>query len=379
MGWTSSTAVIGAGTNGVIATTSNNALIEDDRSFSWTGNYLEVYGANDTVIGGYSSDSIGAVVYPAIGMNGNYANIDGNYGGDVLIACAMQGEQYATLTGGNGIDTLGFGCNIDSRLNVEVTDFLVGFDNAGIFYEGYQPGTFTCYSTDKGLLITDNAGRLTVMLDGVSDYNSVANGYVYIYPYGVRAGSGLAAASTVWYGGTWTNFGSAVRYGGAITGLELNGNVLSVDDWHSGGVVTNGVYGYEGIVVIDNTHSTQSRYLGGNAQANQIYAGTGDDTLWGAANDDILIGGAGANVFICGAGKGADFIAGADTFDTVNLYNLNLSDLAAVVAENDTITLAQDAANAVTVQYSGTLSPTFALADGTRYRFDNTTSAWQQS
>ena len=377
MGWTSSTAVVSAGTNGVLSTTSNNALIQDDHSFSLTGNYLEVYGTNDTVIGSYSSDSIGAVMYPALGMNGNYANIDGSYGSDVLIACAMQGEQNVTLTGGNGIDTLGFGCNVDSTLNAEVTDFWVGFDNAGIFYEGYQPGTFICYSTDRGLFITDNAGRLHVMLDGVFDYNSVANGNIYVYPYGVRTNSGFAAASTVWYGGTWTKFAAAVKYGGAITGLSLNGNVLSVNDWHSGGVVTNGVYDYEGIVVIDNTQSTQGRFLGGNAQANQIYAGTGGDTLWGAANDDVLIGGAGADVFTYGAGEGSDFVANADAFDTVNLYNLTLSDIAAVIAENNTITLAQDGANAVTIQYNGTLSPTFALADGTRYRFDG--AAWQNA
>ena len=136
---------------------------------------------------------------------------------------------------------------------------------------------------------------------------------------------------------------------------------------------------YDNTIVIDNTQSTVGRFLAGNEYPNQIYAGTGGDTLWGAANDDILIGGAGSDVFIYGAGEGADFVANADAFDTVILYNMNLSDIGAVAAENNTITLSQDAFNAVTVQYNGTLSPTFALADGTRYRFDNTTSAWQQS
>lgn len=183
--------------------------------------------------------------------------------------------------------------------------------------------------------------------------------------------------TTSFNGGSYSTFGSLARYGGAITGLSLNGNVLSVNDWHSGGVVTNGVYGYEGIVVIDNTQSTQGRFLGGNAQANQIYAGTGGDTLWGATNDDVLIGGAGADVFMYGASEGSDFVANSDAFDTVNLYNLTLNDIGAVVAENNTITFAQDGANAVTIQYNGTLSPTFALTDGTRYRFDGT--AWQNA
>ena len=378
MGWTSSTAVVSAGTNGVISTTSNNALIQDDHSFSWTGNYLEVYGANDTVSSGYGRDTIAAVMYPALGMNGNNAYLsDTGIAGDVFIACAMQGEQNVTLASGYGSDSYCLGCNADATLHVDIVDDWLFPYTPAIFYEGYQPGCLTCYSTDSGLLIADNAGRLTVKLNGLHDYNVIANGEIYVYPYGVRAGSALEASSTFFNGGSYENFGNVARYGGALTGLSLNGNVLSVNDWHSGGVVTNGVYGYEGIVVIDNTQSTQGRFLGGNVQANQIYAGTGGDTLWGAANDDVLIGGAGADVFMYGAGEGSDFVANADAFDTVNLYNLTLSDIAAVNAENNTISLAQDGANAVTIQYNGTLSPTFALADGTRYRFDG--AAWQNS
>ena len=78
-----------------------------------------------------------------------------------------------------------------------------------------------------------------------------------------------------------------------------------------------------------------------------------------------------------GAGEGADFVANADAFDTVNLYNLNLSDIAAVGAEAGTITLARDAADAVTVQYNGALSPTFALADGSRWQFNG--ASWQNA
>lgn len=166
MSWTSSTAVVSAGTNGVLSTTSNNASIQCDG----LGNYLEVYGANDTIVGGISNDSIGAVMYPALGMNGDNANINGGTGNDILIACALQGEQHATLTGDNGIDAYTFGCNIDSTINAEFADFWVGVEEVRIFYEGYQPGSFTCYSTDKGLLFKDDAGRLTVKLDGLHDY-----------------------------------------------------------------------------------------------------------------------------------------------------------------------------------------------------------------
>ena len=169
MGWTSSTAVIGAGTNGVTCTTSNNALIENT-GYGWSGDYLEVYGSNDTVIGSWYNDSIGAVMYPALGMNGNNTYIESGTGNDILVAVAMQGEQNATLNGEVGIDTYIFGCNSDATLNVElVMDSWDLIMSPAVFYEGYQPGSFTCYSTDSGLIVTDNAGRLTVTLDGITD------------------------------------------------------------------------------------------------------------------------------------------------------------------------------------------------------------------
>lgn len=373
MGWTSSTAVVSAGINGAISTTSNNALIGSDWSGYLIGNELDVYGTNDTIVGGSANDTIDVVLYPALGMNGNYAYINGSFGDDIVGALAIQGEQHATLVGDWGSDTFAYGCNADSTLNVEIVDYVIGVDEMRFFYEGYQPGSLTCYSTDSGLLITDNAGRLTVKLDSITDYNSFSNSYVRIYPYGYH---GEHTSQANWQ---YMTFGSIVNYGGVLTGLSLNGNTLSVNDWHSGGVVTNGVYGYDNLIVIDDTQSTQGRYLGGNAQANQIYAGSGGDTLWGAANNDILIGGAGADNFLYGAGEGADFITNADAFDTVILSNMRLSDIAAVAAENNTITLAQDAGNAVTIQFNGTLSPAIQLADGARYRYDNTTAAWQAS
>lgn len=343
MGWTSSTAVIGIGLDGALGTQSNNALIVGD---DW-GNFLEVYGVNDTIVGGWGNDSIGAVVYPALGLNGNYVYIDGSAGNDRIAATPIQGEQHATLIGGAGYDTFSVGCNIDSTVNVEFADFWVGVEEVRIFYEGYQPGSFTCYSADKGLVFKDDAGRLNVTLDGVYDYNLVADRYIHLYPYGFRGGT---VPNSSWQ---YVTVGTIIKYGGNLPSI------------------------YDNTIVIDNTHSTVGRFLAGNEYPNQIYAGTGGDTLWGAANNDILIGGAGADVFMYGAGEGSDFVANADAFDTVNLYNLTLSDIAAVNAEAGVISLAQDGANAVTIQYNGTLSPTFALADGTRYRFDG--AAWQNS
>ena len=147
MSWTSSTAVIGIIVDGATGTTSNNALIVGYGS----GDFLEVAGSNDTVIGTYGNDSLGAIMYPALGLNGNYAYIDGAAGDDGIGAMAIQGEQHATIVGGAGNDTFGIGSNLDSKLDVTISDFWVGVEDIRIYYEGYQPGSFTCYSTDKGL------------------------------------------------------------------------------------------------------------------------------------------------------------------------------------------------------------------------------------
>lgn len=344
MAWTSSTAVVSTVVDGSTGTYSNNALIVGD---AW-GNFLEVGGTNDTIIGGNGNDSIAAVMYPLLGMNGDYAYINGGAGNDVIGAISMQGEQHATLAGGDGIDTFAFGSDLTSTINVELADFLPGVERARIFYEGYQPGCFTCYTTDKGLLITDNAGRLTVTLDGIYDFNSIADAYIELYPYGYNGAK--ISNSYVQY----VQIGNVVNYGG---------NLPTGDD---------------ATIVIDNTQSAIGSFLVGNAQANFIFAGSGGDTLWGAANDDILIGGAGADNFLYGAGEGADFITNTDALDTVNLYNLRLSDIA-VAAEGNTITLAQDSTNAVTIQFNGTLSPAIQLGDGSRYRYDKTNSTWQNA
>ena len=375
MAWTSSTAIIGMGINGVTSTTGNNALIVGG---DYTNDYLEVYGANDTVLGGGGSDSIGAMLYPAQGMNGNNACLNGNSGNDILIAAPIQGAQYAMLIGGLGTDTFGIGCNSDSTINAVIEDLNIRTEPVGIFYEDYDDGEFTCYLSDNGLVICDDEGRLNVMLKGVYDTNYVLNyGVVWIYPGGVRSNSVVNVASTVWYNGEWKRFGDVVNFGGYISGLNLDGNRLTINNYHGGNVLTNGVYGLDGVIIIDNTQSLTGRFLGGNSQANYISAGSGGDTLWGAANSDVLIGGAGADNFWYGANEGVDLFANADWLDTVTLYNMGLNNISAVYAEAGNIILAQNEGNAVSIQFNSTYSPLIRLADGSQYRYNGSNGAWQ--
>lgn len=373
MAWRSSTAVIGTGSNGVLSTTSNNALIEGD----WSNDYLEIYGASDTVLGNDGTDSIGAMMYPALGMYGTNVSIEGGNDDDMLVAAAIQGEQYATLYGGAGIDSYVIGCNSDSTLNVVFEDFNILTEEISLFYEGYSDKKFTCYTSDKKIIIYDDERRLNVTISGadLTDVD-VDDIQIWIYPHAVRRESAKAVVSTVWYNGDNKDFKEVMNYGGYISGITITDNSIVVDDFHSGGVITNDIYGLENIIVIDNIQSREGRFLGGNAQANYIFAGSGGDTLWGGANNDVLVAGAGNDNFIYNAGEGVDFMLNTNWLDTVTLNGLTLNNIA-VATEDGAIAIASDENNSVVIQYEGIYSPLIKLGDGSTWRYKGDDSTWQ--
>lgn len=373
MAWTSSTAIIGVGSNGVISTTSTDALIIGD----WSDDYLEIYGASDTVLGNNGDDSISAMMYTELGMNASNVSIDGGEGDDILTAAAVQGEQYATIIGGSGIDSYFIGCNSDSTINVVFEDFDVYSETFCAFYEGYRDKKFTLYTSDKGLIFRDDEGRLNVTLSGVTDYSDILDGgLIWVYPRGVRRESALATTGTVLYGGDFKEFSNVVSYGGYLSGVTITDNSIVLNDYHSGGVITKDIYGFENIIIIDNIQSHEGRFLGGNDQANYIFAGWGGDTLWGGENNDVLVGGAGNDSFIYNAGEGVDFMLNTNWLDTVTLNGLTLNNIN-VFAEAGTVAVSSDENNSVVIQYEGIYSPLIKLGDGSTWRYKGDDSTWQ--
>lgn len=364
MSWTSSTAIIDIGAYGATSTNSNNALIIGDN----LGNYLEVYGANDTIIGGFGNDTIGAVMYPAIGVYGTNIYINGSYGDDAISAIAIQGEQFATLSGAVGIETFRIGCNRDSTINVVFEDINPAWERLGVFYEDYHDGAFTCYSSDKGLIFKDDAGRLNVTVKSVFSYDELSGGVIYFSPYGYRGGNDVV---------NWQEIpiNNLINYGGYLSGVTITDNSIVLNDYHNGGVLTNGVYGLDNIITIDNSQCRDARFLGGNAQNNYIFAGAGGDTLWGAAGNDVLVGGAGADNFVYNAGEGADLFLQTNWLDTVTLNDLTLNNIA-VFAEGNAVAVAADANNSAVIQYNGVYSPLIKLADGSAWRYKSDDATW---
>ena len=112
-----------------------------------------------------------------------------------------------------------------------------------------------------------------------------------------------------------------------------------------------------------------------------IYAGDGGSQLWGGGGfgQDILTGGGGADIFIGGKNQGADIFMNASSADTVNLNDATLSDIVAANEVNGAIALAFNNGNTVAIQSSEVLSSAIVLADGSAYRFNHATKAWQNA
>ena len=87
---------------------------------------------------------------------------------------------------------------------------------------------------------------------------------------------------------------------------------------------------FEGdFAVIDARNSSAVKSeLAGNDLGNTIYAGTGDNSLWGGnGGDDLLVGGNGKDSFYYVFGNGNDTVQSAGDGDSVILANMTLADL----------------------------------------------------
>ena len=120
--------------------------------------------------------------------------------------------------------------------------------------------------------------------------------------------------------------------------------------------------------------------LVGNYAANLIVSGAGQANLWGGQDyaNDILIGGTGYDTFLCGKNEGSDVVGNASAFDAVYLYDVTLNDIAYTVSDGrGTVALQFKTGNVLSVQGSDFVSAAFVLADGSAYRYNNTTQSWQ--
>ncbi len=113
---------------------------------------------------------------------------------------------------------------------------------------------------------------------------------------------------------------------------------------------------------------TEDIIINGNAKANSIYGGKGNDTLIGGKGNDTLIGGNGADFFVYNSGDGrdviADFTAGED-----KIYLASGSvDKATASGKNITFKVGS---GSIKVQNAKDKEITIALSDGSEQKYLN--------
>ncbi|NEH34517.1 M10 family metallopeptidase C-terminal domain-containing protein [Rhizobium ruizarguesonis] len=214
-----------------------------------------------------------------------------------------------TITGGAAIDMLSGGAGNDVLNGGASADTLIGgaghdtyiVDNAGdIVTEAANAGTDTVRTTLAAHTLAANVENLTYI--GTAAFTGIGNLLDNVIIGGVAADKLMGA------GGNDTLIGG----GGADTMSGGTGDDIYVVDIATDLVIENvnegtdtvqtalAAYSIAALVNVENlTYTGSASFTGtGNALANTITGGTGNDMLNGAAGADTLIGGAGHDTYI---------------------------------------------------------------------------------
>ena len=132
---------------------------------------------------------------------------------------------------------------------------------------------------------------------------------------------------------------------------------------------------------IDAVDNPNSLILAGNVLSNVIYGGSGNSSLWGSSNnvDDTLVGGSGADMFWYGKYEGYDVVTNANSSDTVNLYDVSLSEITAADVSTDQVVLRFNTGTALVIKDNEQVTPIFQLASGERCKYDRDMGQWQDA
>ena len=131
---------------------------------------------------------------------------------------------------------------------------------------------------------------------------------------------------------------------------------------------------------IDGRNFSGFQYLvGSDDGSNTIIAGNDGSNLWGNRGwaTDVLIGGTNGDTFFTGKSEGNDAIQNAAAADSVNLYDVSLSDITFTDESNGTLGIAFNTGSVITIQSTDFISARINLADGNSYRFNHQTKSWQ--
>ncbi len=301
---------------------------------------------------------------------------------------------FDTLIGGKSGDTIVSGAGSTSMWGSAGNDIIISDANSSnsiFFLEGDGSDTVQGFTAYDGIGNND-ADTLDLYGQGITDVKLTSEGIKVYHGSDRMLLSGSYDADTMirWKSGESSGVAkigkqgedNTFTYSAEITnyfGSSGTDKVKTEDIYDNVNIWLDGSHGvsFDNINVIDASQAMGLATLAGGVGKNTIIGGKGESSLWGGAgsDNDMMQAGSGRNEFFYGLGEGNDTITGTKDSDTVNLYNLNLSDLTGAVIENNKITITQTNGQKLTV--SGQAN-TFTLADGSTWVADHSTKGWTQ-
>ena len=203
----------------------------------------------------------------------------GGAGNDTLIG----GKSNDTLKGGDGSDVFVYA-------NGDGNDVITDYTEDDMIR--FTKGTAKVTSSDKDVIFTVGTGKLTVK-------NAKSKVITYIDDKGK------------------TNYYPAPKDSVIINGVT----VKILEEYESKTFDVGNVKNGNKVEMIDAALVSHDLKIVGNAQANVILGGFGDDTIIGGKNNDTLQGGDGKNVFVYANGDGNDVIVDYNTGDKISLVS----------------------------------------------------------
>lgn len=238
------------------------------------------------------------------GGNGN-DSITGSSGADLLIG----GAGADTLIGGGGSDLLRGGLGADAMQGGDDNDHYEVENSSDRIVEAAEGGIDTVYA-QVNYTLPDNVENLVVI--GVASMAATGNGLDNII-WGNTGNDTLngGAGNDSLSGGTGNDLlngglGADMMAGGTgndIYVVEDEGDQISEANLAGTDEVQTALLTYQLGSNIENlTYKGSSAFIGiGNALANRLAGGAGNDTLDGGTGNDTLLGGAGNDTYIVDA------------------------------------------------------------------------------
>ena len=273
------------------------------------------------------------------------------------------GSTNDTLYGGTGRDMFWYGVGDGNEC---IRNFACGSNETSDIINFYDYGISTAYRDNGTVHIIMTSGEELVMpmeydADTEIQYSSNANSINR-----AKVGDKYAA-------NTFTYDADINIFLGCSTS-----NTLKVDDSRKNMIWLNGDYGqiFYDIDCVDASKSTGNNYISGQTNKSVVIkGGAGNSSLWGGLgmSDDTLIGGTGDEVFLFGKSEGNDIITGAGDNDTIDLYNITLSEISSIDSAASTFTAYfNNNAYSLTVEVFSA-STSFKLSDGSTWNYDKKT------